>query len=194
MKSGVIQSLSYYLPDTLAVEDGRFLMDLNWFADDSTTPITQISAGAPPASVTLRIQLFEIPGRTPAAADVTLVVREDSPAGAVAAFQTLNPGLDPWAMDQNQLATLEVEFDPQPSIAAGANGFFAELVQGDDPEEPPYFTTNWNIYQQIDDLDMTKAAYTLQYATYGQWPYSLQILSGGAARHASGTGLPKRDE
>jgi hypothetical protein len=178
MKSGVIQSLAFYLPDVLETEDGRFLADLNWYADHGATPIMSIDANAPPATVTLELVFYDIPGRTQTGDSVLIRVREDSPAGTVIANEYVSVGVDPWSYDVQAPVAVTLDFDPAPSIAAGANGFFVEIANKDDPEALPYFTTNWGVYQQIAEIDMNKPAYTLQYATYGQWPYSLEVIGG----------------
>ncbi len=179
MKSGSIQSLAYYLPEQLAVEDGRFLLAQAWYADDNPTPITSIDAASPPAEVTLSLTFFDTPGRTADNESVQIRIREDSTAGTVVASDYVAVGVDPWTYDVAPLVTATVSFDPAASIAAGAAGFFVELANDDDPNALPYFTTNWSLYQQITEIDMTKDAYTLLYATYGQWPYSLQIIPVG---------------
>ena len=176
MKSGVIQSLAYYLPDQLETEDGRFLMDESWYADHGATPVTSIDAASPPTTVTLSLTFYNVPGRTPTGDSVLIRIREDSTGGQVVASQYSAVGVDPWTYDTEGPVTVTVDFDPGPSIAAGANGFFVELAHQDDPEALPYFTTNWSVYQQITAIDMTKACYTDQYSTYGNWPYSLQVI------------------
>ncbi|HPM78886.1 MAG TPA: hypothetical protein PK961_17490, partial [bacterium] len=175
MKSGVIQSLAHYLPEQLTVEDGRFVLDLNWYPNDALVSITSIEAISPPATVTLEVVLYDVPGRTSTENAVTLRVREDSPDATPIASASADVYVDPWTYDVNEPATLSVEFSPAASIANGATGFIAELSLGDDPQALPYFTTDWSIYAQIDEIDMSKQAYTMQYSTYGHWPYSLFI-------------------
>lgn len=176
MKSGMIQSLSYYLPEELATEGGRFVMELDWFAGAGITPITSISASDPPATVTLEVVLYDTPGDTAGDEVVMLRVREGSPSGALVAYDSANVAVDPFTYDVNEPAVLTVTFDPAPSIANGAEGFFAELAHGDNPQALPYFTTDWSVYQQIDEIDMGKAAYLQQYSTYDHWPYSLNVV------------------
>jgi len=176
MKSGAIQSLSHYLPGVLAVEDGRFLLHLNWYADDGNTPITSISANDPPATVTLSATFLDTPGRTSIEDFVTLIVREDSTTHLQVAVTQGDVAVDPWDYDEQEPITLELTFDPADAIANGADGLFAELVQGDASDTLPYFTTDWSVYEQIEEIDMTKDAYQMQYSTYGHWPYSLRIV------------------
>lgn len=175
MKSGVIQSLANYLPDQMTVEDGRFVMDMNWYPNDALVSITSIEAVSPPATVTLQVVLYDVPGRSSTENTVTLRVREDSDDATLVASASADVHVDPWTYDVNAPTTLSVEFAPAASIANGATGFIAELALGDDPQALPYFTTDWSLYNQIDEIDMTKQAYTLQYSTYGRWPYSLFI-------------------
>lgn len=179
MKSGCIQALSYYLPGDLTVEDGRFLSDLYWTDDDSGQTITSIDADTPPSSVTIVATFYDVLGRTLTNDDVTLVVRADSPGQETVAYATADVGVDPMSYDVNTLTSMSVTFDPAASIANGASGYFVELINGDDQTAVPYFTTDWSVYEQITQIDMTKAVYTAQYSTYDHWPYSLKI-NGGA--------------
>jgi hypothetical protein len=179
MKSSVIQSLAYYLPGELQTEDGLFLRDLIWYDPSGAgDPLTEIDATNPPDSLTIALGLYVVPGRTSAEQTITVRVREDSPEAPVVAQATFEFATDPWeyAGDEPVTPVVGPTFDPQPSIAVGAGGFFAELVRGDDPNGPAYFTTNWEVYEQIEEIDMTKVAYTSQYAVYGQWPHSLEIV------------------
>jgi hypothetical protein len=190
MKSGVIQSLNQYLPDMPAGDDGRFIMALEWLPDDSTTPITSIDAASPPATVTLRVVFYETLGRTASGDVATLRVREDSADAPALASAAGNVHVDPWQFDQIGPPQLEVSFDPSVAIADGAAGLFAELAYGDDPDAPAYFTTNWAVYEQIDQLDMTKDCYTLNYAAYGREPYSLAIDYGRTQPHREAISPP----
>lgn len=174
MKSGMIQSLAHYLPDQLETEGGRFLADLTWTNDDTGNPVTSISAAAPPSSITCTAVFYEVPGAS-SSDTVTLRIKEDSPSGNVAAFQSADVGVDPWDYGDTELSVLSVTFDPAVSIGNGATGFFVEIAHGDDAQTLPYFTTDWSVYEQITDIDMTKSAYTLQYSSYGAWPYSLAV-------------------
>jgi len=177
MRSGVIQSLAAYLPDDLTVENGRFLLSLAWYPNDAVTPITSIDASAPPATVSLEIVLFETPGRASAADAMALRVREDSPAATVVAAAVFEEiSIDPWEyLGTTSPLRLTMDFDPSGAIAHGATGFIAELISGDDAESLPYFSTDWSLYGRIEEIDMTKDAYTLNYSTYGHWPHSLLI-------------------
>lgn len=177
MKSGVMQSLAGYLPDLLEEENGRFLLDLAWYADDSTTPITSIDATAPPATVRLEIVIFDTLGRAYTEDDVAVRIREDSSEATVAAAAVFSDvSVDPWEYAGTTMPVrLTLEGDPSDAIATGATGLIAELIRGDDPEGLPYFSTDWSIYSQIDEIDMTKDAYTFNYGTYGHWPSSLHI-------------------
>jgi len=53
-----------------------------------------------------------------------------------------------------------------------------DIAHGAGPEGQIYFTTDWSLYTQIEEIDFTKDAYTLQYSSYDHWPYSLKVLSG----------------
>ncbi len=175
MKSGAIQSLNAYLPDELEPEDGRFLSELEWLDDDTGGSIVSIDPFDPPSSVTLSLALYETPGRTPGADTVSLRVREDSESGTLAAWTAGSARMDPWDIEGVAPVVLAVSFDPGPYITNGAGGFFAEVGHGSNPEDRPWLTTDWSVYRRIDEIDMDKAAYTLQYSTYGHWPYSLEI-------------------
>ena len=175
MRASVLQSLAYYLPGRLTPNRGRFLFDLGWFPDGANSPVTSIDAAAPPVQIVLTATFIDSLDAASVSPWVTLVVREDSAAATVVASATGDVANDPHFYNVNPPRTLSVAFDPAPSIAAGANGFFAELHEGKDPGGPLDLTTNWDIYTQITGIDMTQDVYTSQYAVYGQWPYSLQI-------------------
>ena len=176
MKSGMIQSLNGFLPGRLAEEDGRFLSELRWVDDDTGLSVTRIDALAPPSTVTLTVKLYEALGHTPREDVVSLRVREDSAAGTVVQSASADVGMELWDVNDVTPRTLSVTFDPAPAIAAGASGFFAELAHGTDPAGLPYFTTDWSVYTAIGEIDFTKDAYTLQYSSYGDWPYSLGVV------------------
>ena len=176
MKSGMIQSLNHYLPEQLAQEDGRFLMDLQWIDDDTGLSIQSIDSGHPPSGITLTGTFYEVPGRTQAEDVVSLRVRADSVEGELVTWATADVGMDLWDFKNVSPRTTSVTFDPAPSVAEGAAGFFAEIAHGADPEGQYYFTTDWSIYTQIEEIDFTKDAYTRQYSSYDHWPYSLKIL------------------
>ncbi|MDP8223974.1 MAG: hypothetical protein P9L99_11490 [Candidatus Lernaella stagnicola] len=176
MKSGSIQSLSRALPQVLVPEDGRFLLDMNWYENDSTTPITSIDAASPPATVTLSLVLFDSHGRFLDDDSLMIRVREDSLDQTEVALQLFDDvSVDPWTYDVNGPLQVEVDFDPSPAITNGATGLIVELIHGESSTGRPYFTTDWSVYEQIEGIDLTKDAYTLQYSTYGHWPYSLRI-------------------
>ncbi|NLH49083.1 MAG: hypothetical protein GX444_10820 [Myxococcales bacterium] len=176
MKSGVVDSLAAYLPAALAVEDGRFLLEMSWFENDALVPVTSIDAASPPATVTLHLVYYDTPGRSVTATPLLVRVREDSPDAFTVVEAVADTVLDPWAYDIDGPAEVNVGFDPASAIANGAAGFILELIDGEDAAAPPFFTTDWSVYGQITELDLTKDAYTLNYATYGKWPYSLQIV------------------
>lgn len=172
-KAGVINSLAFYLPGILEEDNGRFVMDQRWTNDDNGQNITSINTAAPPSSITLSVAFWDVPGRSSNEDVVTIRIREDSPAAVVVATVSGNVGVDPWTYDINDPAFLSISFDPSSAIAGGAAGLIVEIANGDDPLALPFFTTDWSVYEQITQLDMTKAAYTTNHSTYGKWPYSL---------------------
>jgi hypothetical protein len=182
MQSGANLSLNHYLPKTLAPEDGRFLWNLTWKNDDTGQGVTSISATAPPSSVTVELTFYDVPGRTQRSDYVTLAVRSDDKAGAMVVWESAEVGVDPWTYDVNDMTSFSVTFDPGPAVAAGTKGFFVELYHGTAPVVARYFTTDWSVYEQITEIDMTKAAYTNNYSTYDDWPYSLKVVQPAAAK------------
>jgi hypothetical protein len=177
MKSGSLQSLAHYLPGVLDVEDGRFFSEISWKNNDTQRVITSVDSDALPSSITLTVTFFDVPGRTGAGDDMTIVIREDSAGKAIVATATDAIGMDPWNYDANGLQSLSVTFSPSLALSGQAQGLFVELIQGNNPADLPYFTTDWSVYEQITEIDTSKAAYTNQYSTYGHWPYSLKINS-----------------
>lgn len=182
MKSSVIQSLASYLPDQFAVEDGRFVMSLNWYENDALIPITSIDAASPPATLTLEVVLFDTLGRTRDDPSIILRVRDDSPDAVVSAQREFDDvTVDPWTYNQHGMVRLQLEIEPTGAIERGATGLVADLIPGDQTDGLPFLTTDWAAYALIDEIDMTKDAYTLQYSSYNHWPYSLRIVYDGAA-------------
>ena len=178
MKSGVLQSLNTYLPGQFAVEDGRFVMDLVWRNEATGQPITEIDASTPPARVSLTVWLFDVPGRSGADTRVTLRVVEDSDQGEVVAGAATTIDFPVWDAEQVMPVAVAVEFAPALSIARGARGFHAELVPGEDLHGPAWFTSNWQPYAGIQEVDMSKEVYRRHYATYDRWPHSLRVVGG----------------
>jgi hypothetical protein len=177
MRSGAIQSLAAYLPGQMVVEDGRFLFGLAWYENDSMVPVTSIDATSPPATVTLAVTYFDTLGRTSSSDALFMRVREDSDDQTLIdadIFEEVN--IDPWTYDVNGPVTLQLTFDPSPAIAASATGIVAEIGPGDNNTGLPFLSTDWSVYEQIDEIDMTKDAYSFNYSTYGHWPHSLRIV------------------
>lgn len=172
-KAGVINSLAYYLPGILEEDNGRFVWDLYWTNDDNGQKITSINTGASPSSITLTVVFWDVPGRSSTEDTVTIRVREDSPSSNILAIFSGDVGIDPWTYDVNDPASLSFSFDPSGAIGGDAAGLIVEIANGIDPAALPFFTTDWGVYEQITQLDMTKDVYTTHHATYGIWPHSL---------------------
>ena len=174
MIGGSIQGLCAYAADFSG--NDRQVVFRAGFRDGGGSALVSFDRTNPPASFFAYAEVFNVYDDT---VDIVVRVREDHPGLSIdddPIVAECDVTIDTDLFDYSAVARDEIVCEVTPAASLDdVTGYTLEVARDDDPDGKSFFTSNFDLLRDIEEIDLDSAAYEAMFSTYDHYPRSLKI-------------------